>query len=361
MMTPIGAERLNVENFQRKASLAIAAVAFGAAAMAQNPITENRAPENSGDRLTFEVASIKPSGGPAETMRDGVTNTSWGTKGGPGTNDPTRWSCTYCDLASRLAQAYGVKAYQLTYPGWMNSEHYDMSAKVPAGTTKEQFAIMLRNLLEERFQFKLHRETKDIPGYDLVVGKGGPKLTQHVVSDKEIDPSPKSADGEPEEPGARLRKMMEERRARGGLQHDADGYPMPLEPNCKSCMTTSNGKTTMLANGQTMQELAQRLTMMLGKPVVDKTGLTGSYDFKVRFERGDTMGMGGQAALAAARTGRGPASSGDAAPPVGGDDPGGGPTLQGAMEKQLGLKLEPKKQTLETVVIDRAAKVPTEN
>jgi len=352
---------------QRKTSLAIAAVALGAAAIAQNPTAANRAPENNSDKLTFEVASVKPSGGPAETTRNGVPLTSWGTKGGPGTSDPTRWSCTYCDLAGRLPGAYGVKAYQLTYPGWMNSERYDMSAKVPAGTTKEQFAIMIRNLLEERFQFKLHRETKDIPGYDLVVAKGGPKLAQHVEVAKGIDPSPQADAGEPEEPGARLQKMLEERRGRGGLQHDADGYPLPLEPNCKSCMTTSNGKATMLANGQTMQELAQRLTLMLGKPVIDKTGLPGSYDFVLKFERGETLGMGGQPAMVApmASGGRGPgagsAASGDATTPISGTDPDGGPTLQGAVQKQLGLKLEAKKQTLETVVIDRAEKVPTEN
>jgi uncharacterized protein (TIGR03435 family) len=54
-------------------------------------------------------------------------------------------------------------------------------------------------------------------------------------------------------------------------------------------------------------------------------------------------------------------ASGDATTPVSGTDPEGGPTLQGAIEKQLGLKLEPKKQTLDTVVIDRAEKVPTAN
>jgi uncharacterized protein (TIGR03435 family) len=109
------------------------------------------------------------------------------------------------------------------------------------------------------------------------------------------------------------------------------------------------------------------LTMMLGKPVIDKTGLPGSYDFVLKFERGETLGMGGQPAMAAAmaRGGLGPgassAASGDATTPISDTDPGGGPTLQGALQKQLGLKLEPKKQTLETVVVDRAEKVPTEN
>jgi uncharacterized protein (TIGR03435 family) len=197
------------------------------------------------------------------------------------------------------------------------------------------------------------------------VAKAGAKLTQHVEVAKGIDPSPKADGGEPEEPGTRVQKMMEERRGRGGLERDANGYPVPLDPNCKSCMTSSNGKATMVANGETMQELAQRLTLMLGKPVVDKTDLTGRYDFMLHFERGETLGLGGQMPMAAARGGRGPAAgsaaSGDATTPISGDDPGGGPTLQGALEKQLGLKLEPKKQTLETVVIDRAEKVPTAN
>src|SRR5579872_1747033 len=163
------------------------------------------------DKLSFEVATVKLSAGPAVSTVNGRTMTSFGTKGGPGTNDPTRWTCTYCDIANLLPRAYGVQSYQLTFPSWMNSEHYDISANVPAGATREQLQIMIRNLLEERFQFKLHRESKDIAGYDLVIGKNGPKLASHVEVAKGVDASPKDDAAIPEDPAARLQKMLDER------------------------------------------------------------------------------------------------------------------------------------------------------
>lgn len=70
-----------------------------------------------------------------------------------------------------------MKADQISGPGWLDSERYEIAATVPRGATKEQVRRMMRNLLGERLQLALHRETRIVPIYELVVGKGGSKLT----------------------------------------------------------------------------------------------------------------------------------------------------------------------------------------
>ena len=77
-------------------------------------------------------------------------------------------------LKNLLTVAYGVKNYQISGPGWLDTERYDIMAKMPPDTTKEQFALMLQSLIAERFKLTLHRETKDLPLYELAVAKGGP-------------------------------------------------------------------------------------------------------------------------------------------------------------------------------------------
>lgn len=118
----------------------------------------------------FEVATIKPS------APQPMGKMMMGTRGGPGTDDPSRYSCLNCTLTMMLMQAYNVQRFQITGPPVLDSEHFDVTAKVPAGTSKEQFRMMIQKLLAERFKLKLHHDTKDLPVYDLVVAKGGPKL-----------------------------------------------------------------------------------------------------------------------------------------------------------------------------------------
>ena len=82
----------------------------------------------------------------------------FGSRGGPGTPDPGRYTTSNMTLKGLLVSAYDVKAYQITGPAWIETERYDIVAKVPAGATKEQFRVMLQNLLAERFKIELHRE-----------------------------------------------------------------------------------------------------------------------------------------------------------------------------------------------------------
>src|SRR5450759_4338978 len=125
----------------------------------------------------FEVASIKP----AEPQTTG--RISVGMHGGPGTPDPGQITYTNVSLKNVLLNAYGVKGYQINGPKWLDSERFDIVAKIPKGATKETFKLMLQNLLAERFKLTLHHETKELPMYALVVGKGGSKLKESVEDD----------------------------------------------------------------------------------------------------------------------------------------------------------------------------------
>ena len=114
---------------------------------------------------SFEAASVKAADGRAgQSLR-----------GGPGTNSPGQMSGS-ATLKTLLMRAYGMKSYQISGPAWMESERYEIAAKIPAGTTKEEAALMLRSLLADRFGLAAHRETKELPIFALVAGKSGPKL-----------------------------------------------------------------------------------------------------------------------------------------------------------------------------------------
>ena len=104
---------------------------------------------------TFEVASIKPS----EPITPG-TRTRIGCTGGPGTTSPGIWTCQNLPIGALITMAYDLRRYQFSPPDWMRLEHFEISAKIPPGTTKEQFRLMQQNLLAERFKLVLHREAK---------------------------------------------------------------------------------------------------------------------------------------------------------------------------------------------------------
>ena len=98
-------------------------------------------------------------------------------RGGPGTSDPVHFS-HQSSLRVLIAVAYGVPSDQVEGPDWINSSLYSIEALVPESATKEQFNLMYQKLLMERFKMALHRETKEVEGYDLVIGKSGFKLKE---------------------------------------------------------------------------------------------------------------------------------------------------------------------------------------
>ena len=122
-----------------------------------------------------------------------------------------------------MVQAYGVESYQLTIPSSMDNERFDISAKVPEGTTKDQFNLMLQNLLAERFKLKIHRETKEGQIYELTINKGWVKMKESAPPEPVKDAA---ADAPP--PGPPAPSGIQRR---GKLTLDKDGFPvMPKGP-----------------------------------------------------------------------------------------------------------------------------------
>jgi uncharacterized protein (TIGR03435 family) len=264
---------------------------------------------------TFEVASVKPSTPGWE--KGGVYFGP--ARGGPGTPDPVQITWTYARFRDLLMTAYDVKTYQLVGPAWLDTERYDVVAKVPAGATKAQVRVMWQNLLAERFGVKLHHEPKEFQVEELVIAKGGSKLKETAWDPaRPLPPGPpQRKDGELLSPGAVLTI-----------------FPGP------------NAKAHMVAKAQPVSKLTDMLGNDLRRPVLDKTGLTGFYDFILDY----TIDLSGFPL---------PPGVPEPARDAGASDPG--PDLAAAVEKELGLRLVPGKAKLDVVVVDKAEKVPTDN
>lgn len=248
--------------------------------------------------LVYEVASIKPADPDARGVRIMLT------PGGGFKADNVR-------LRQLIEFAYNVQPFQIEGgPKWMNQEAYNVEAKAPrSGMTEadmrqmtdeqrkkyeEEVRTRMQALLAERFQLAVRKETKEVPVYALVVAKNGPKLRESQVA------------------GAEGKRMMR-------------GRPGDLE-------VESVG----------LDGLANFLARSLERPVTDKTGLTGKYDFRLQWTP-EQRGPGGMEGPVGAAT----------------PDPMGA-SIFTAVQEQLGLRLESQKGMAEIVVIERAEK-PTEN
>jgi uncharacterized protein (TIGR03435 family) len=272
-------------------------------------------------RPTFEAASVKAN------------------KSGPGPiqiafQPGGRFRATNVTLKMLIGAAYGTPQplpdFQLEGgPKWMESDRFDVIAKAagdpapgPNGPPPDMF-LMIQSMLEERFHLAVHFETKDMPIYALVLarsdGKLGPRMTLSTTD---------------------CAALMASMRARGGPPPP----PAPGErPPCGARMFPGN----LSAGAMTMTQVVNGLARMpgLNRTVVDRTGLTGAYDFDLTFTP-DQMPQG-----------RGDPPPG--APPLPAIDPNG-PSLFTALQEQLGLKLEPTRASVNVLVIERAEQ-PTDD
>ena len=261
-----------------------------------------------GPKLEFEVASIKPSPPPeGRLVRVGCT-------GGPGTNDPVLYVCGNISLSNLVIIAFDIPIYQLSAPDWAMMTRFDFRATVPPGTTKEQFATMMQNLLADRFGLAVHRESREIQQYELTVAKNGPKF-------KEAAPPP-PADSRDAAPRPGPPKL------------DKDGYPTI---GLRGGMAIMNGKARLFQPEMTIAMLAARLSGQLRAPVADATGLTGKYDISLYWDAENNLRAAAPDSVAA------------------------GPDLKQALQEQLGLRVDSKKGPVEFLIVDHAEKTPTEN
>jgi uncharacterized protein (TIGR03435 family) len=220
-----------------------------------------------------------------------------------------------------IQASYSLQAFQIVgAPAWFESEHWAIEAKGEGNPDRPQLMLMLQSLLEDRFALKTHRESRDLPGYALVLAKSGAKLAP------------------PKEDGCRVFDPA---------------TPMPATPAGGQNALPFCGfvRTKMTARGNEMEgykvlmpELARVLSMALGRPVSDRTGYTGGFDLHLEFAADPALaGLPRRAA------------SGDAPPAD-----SAGPTIFSALQEQLGLRLESVKSPVEVLVIDGAAR-PTAN
>lgn len=262
---------------------------------------------------SFEVASVKPS----PPIQPNARVFFGPPRGGPGTPDPGQITWTYANMIYLLTVAYDVKAFQITGPAWITTQRYDIVAKVPAGATKQQLSAMWRNLLAERFGLVVHHEAREFQVEELVVAKGGPKL-KVTAGDSDAEPPegpPQMKDGKLAGPG-------------------------------QISIVFPGGRARTMAIGQHLESLIVMLSTQLNRPVLDKTGLTGRYDFELQYSMRSPPPM--------------PAlPSGASAAPT--NDTESEPDITVALPQQLGLRLVSAKATLDVIVIDKLAKVPTEN
>lgn len=239
-------------------------------------------------RKAFEVISIKPGDPTSHAVRIQIA---------PG----GRFVCQNVNVRFLIEQALGVRQFQITGgPSWMGTERFDVNAKAD-GTEqidRDKLQPMILSLLEDRFKMKFHRETKELPVYALVPGKGGAKMKVAETQGQEV------------------RGMI--RMGRGQV----------------------NGKQ------MDMGMLANNLSNQLGRQVIDKTGLTEKYDFELNWTPDESQ------------AGFGPFGGPPAPPPPPSDAPG--PSIFTALQEQLGLKLESQKGPVPMIVVDSIEK-PTEN
>jgi uncharacterized protein (TIGR03435 family) len=264
-------------------------------------------------KLEFEVATVKPAAPPT-----GVAALMFQVRGGPGSDDPGRVTYTNISMRQLLTIAYGpMQPNQLSAPSSLENDKYDIAAKIPPGTTKEQFNGMLQNLLVERFNLKVHREIRNQPGYELAIAKSGLKMKETAE-------------------GAGTETPVDGRWVGGNpTAKDKDGR-MQVAPGRSAMMSIplGNGITRLSARNQAIASFGLFSQNFVHRVIVDKTGLSGKFDFNLDFVS-------------------------EGAPVGATDDPA--PDFLTAVQQQLGLKLEPVTIAIDVVVVDRVDKVPAGN
>jgi uncharacterized protein (TIGR03435 family) len=249
------------------------------------------------DALRFEVASVKP-------------NNSGSTNANIELHPGGRITATNVVLGGLIRNIFSLQPYQLlNAPDWIEVSRFDIEAKADREYSAREDApapellAMLRNVLADRFQLVTHRETREMPAYAVVVARSdgtlGPGIRRSTVD-------------------------CEAEAARALAARRAGGPPIAgAKPIVRCRIATSAGR--IVGTATTMSEFIRRLSPPLGRPVVDRTGLTGQFDLELQW-----------------------------APEHTADTPG--PSIFTAVQEQLGLKLESQRAPVEVLVIEKIEK-----
>lgn len=329
-----------------KIAFCIAAVAI--AGLAQKP--------------AFEVASIKPS--PPLDPAKIIAAMQAGGKYPVGANiDGNRAEYRYMDLRSLIIYAYSVKIYQVTGPDWMATTRFDIEAKMPDGSKKDDAAPMLQALLEDRFHLMSHRASAEHPVMALVVGKNGPKLKPSAEKLVPIDENAPLKPGEmkidgPEGPV----------RAKVDMTNGSSVIDMGLKGKMAYKINPATQSLHIDFTGVTMSGLADMMTQLMtqlggpggaGKQIVDMTDIKGNYDSSMEISLADLLAMIKSFGINVPNL---PAAGGAGAGAVPtAADPGTSGTSVNEAIQAMGLKLENRKAMTEQFIVDSIDKSPTEN
>jgi uncharacterized protein (TIGR03435 family) len=271
------------------------------------------------DGPAFEVASMKVAA-PFDAL-------GYRDEGGPGTASPGQWRCANIPLDALIMKAWNLDRFQLSRSSSTDNARYDIVAKVPPGTSRSDVNLMIRRLLMERVSLTVHQESKEQKIREMTIAKGGIKM-------KPAEQAPSDA------PAAAPR-----------LGFDSDGNPQlpPGSPRMVRLATVAG--VFIVGRMQGIDDLARTLQASIGQKIIDKTGLTGKYDYTLKLALPATVAR-------SAPNGSAANTAPGAEVPEAGDP---GPSLEVAIVEQLGLKLQPAKATVEILVVDRFNRVPTEN
>jgi len=279
-----------------------------------------------GGKMAFDVVSVKQ-----DTADPSLSTVSSNFPLGPGAvyaPNGGLLSARNFPLFAYIAFAYKVTSYQMqslraTLPKWVITDRFDIQARAEGNPSKDQMRLMMQSLLADRFKMTMHRETRQLPVFALVLdkpGKLGPKLQPHSAdADCTTGPTPPLAPGSEPPPTASL--------ACGGI------FGMP---------SNATGHLHIGARNVTIGLLADSLTGFandIDRQVLDRTGLTGAFDFTLEWT---------------------PQLNGPLPPGVNFQPDPNGPTFQEALKEQLGLKLESQTGPVDVIVIDHV-EPPSEN
>jgi uncharacterized protein (TIGR03435 family) len=281
-------------------------------------------------KAQFEVASVKVHPPPITMV--GISN-----RGG-------RFIVTGFSLKMLVGRGYGVPDLKIVgAPAWADSERYDIEAKAPGDTAPGPVQPMIQALLADRFQLKVHKETRDLPVYELTVPKNGSKMK---LSADQTPPAPLAGRGPGPEAGPG--GIPGARGPLGPSPGGPGGGPGPFDagPRPRGAMgfATNQGHFVFEGSAIPVSALVNALQQRVDRPIVDKTGLNGLFDIRLEWAPG-------------AESPPLPFTQNPDAPPP---PPVEGPSVFTAIQEQLGLKLESAKGPAEVIVIDSAQK-PSEN
>jgi len=308
----------------------------------------------------FEVATIKPSP-PMDPAKIAAALQAGGKMPIGANVEFLRAEYLGLDLKSLMTYAYGVKPYQITGPDWMSTTRFDIIAKMPEGSKKEDAPKMLQTLLEERFKLTTHRTSAEHPVLALVAGKGGPKLKASSETPVAIDESAPLKPGE-----LKMDSSDGPVRVKVDMTTGSSVIDMGLKGKMSYRLNPATqtfhidfSMTTMAGFADMITQLFAQLGGTGGRQVVDMTEIKGNYDASIELSLAELLAMA-RAAGADIPVGVPAGAGGRGNVPVASDPSAGGSSLADAVQS-MGLKLESRKAMVDQFIVDHIEKTPTEN